>query len=81
MECAHTSDVVNLVWTGVSLLEIISTMNAMAGYEMRICKNQQFVRNNEVKTMTGSNRKLFSFIGEQKMFSIEDTLRWMFGPA
>ena len=79
MECRATSEIVNICsGTGISLLEIIDTMNAMAGYEINTVKNPLFVRMNEVKTLIGSNRKLLSLIGEQKTDHFEDTLRWMF---
>lgn len=79
MECRATSEIVNICSSkGVSLLEIIDTMNSMAGYEIKTVKNPIFVRINEVKTLIGSNSKLISLIGGQRTYSIEDTLRWMF---
>lgn len=82
MECRATSEIVNICsGKGVSLLEIIDTMNSMAGYEIKTLKNPIFIRINEVKTLIGSNRKLISLIGEQWTYSIEDTLRWMFDTA
>ena len=82
MECRATSEIVNICsGKGVSLLEIIATMNSMAGYEIRTVKNPLFVRINEVKSLIGSNRKIISLIGEQRTYAIEDTLKWMFDAA
>lgn len=79
MECRATSEIVNICsGNGISLLEIIDTMNSMAGYEIKTVKNPLFVRVNEVKTLIGSNRKLISLISEQKTYPFEETLRWMF---
>lgn len=82
MECRATSEIVNICsGKGVSLLEIIDTMNRMAGYEIKTVKNPLFVRSNEVKKLIGSSRKLISLIGEQKPYPFEETLRWMFDAA
>ena len=82
MECRATSEIVNICsGKGVSLLEIIATMNSMAGYEIRTVKNPLFVRINEVKSLIGSARKIISLIGEQRTYAIEDTLKWMFDTA
>lgn len=79
MECNATSEIVNVCsGKGISLLEIIDTMNRMAGYEIRTVVTPLFVRNNEVKTLIGSSRKLISLIGEQRTYPFEETLRWMF---
>jgi nucleoside-diphosphate-sugar epimerase len=82
MECRVTSEIVNIcAGKGVSLLEIIDTMNSIAGYEIRTVKNPLFVRINEVKSLIGSAKKMMSLIGEQRTYAIEDTLRWMFDAA
>jgi nucleoside-diphosphate-sugar epimerase len=82
MECAETSEIVNICsGTGISLMEIISKMNALAGYEITTKINPAFVRKNELKTLIGSNNKLISLIHERNSISFEDTLRWMFESA
>ena len=79
MECDTASEIVNIcTGIGVSLMEIIEKMNAIAGYEIRTIKNSDFIRQNEVKTLIGSNSKLFSLIGKQEVRPFEETLRWMF---
>jgi len=78
MECSATSEIVNICsGKGISLLEIIDTMNKMAGYEIKAVINPLFVRINEVKTLIGSSRKLISLIGEQRNYPFEETLKWM----
>jgi nucleoside-diphosphate-sugar epimerase len=79
LECRATSEIVNICsGKGVSLLEIIDRMNLMAGYKIKTVINPLFVRNNELKKLIGSNKKLLSLIGEQRTYAIEETLRWMF---
>jgi len=79
MECRATSEVVNICsGKGISLLEIIDKMNLMADYKIRTVINPLFVRENELKTLIGSNRKLRQLIGEQRTYSIEETLKWMY---
>jgi hypothetical protein len=78
MECNETSEIVNICsGTGISLMEIISRMNALAGYEITTKINPIFVRKNELKTLIGSNDKLISLIHERNSILFEDTLRWM----
>lgn len=78
MECNSSSDVVNVCsGAGTSLMQIMNIMHDMTGHSITTVKNADFVRKNEVKTLIGSNRKLLSLIGEHKIYSIEDTLRWM----
>jgi nucleoside-diphosphate-sugar epimerase len=78
MECDNASEIVNVCsGRGISLQEIIGKMREMTGHSIKTVKNLEFVRKNEVKTLVGSNRKLFSLLGDQKVYSIEETLRWM----
>jgi len=82
MECTESSEIVNICsGTGISLMEIINKMNALAGYEIKIKINPAFVRKNDVKRLIGSNNKLISLIHEQNTISFDDTLRWMFESA
>ena len=78
MECDYASEIVNVCsGKGISLQEIIGKMREMTGHSIKTVKNLEFVRKNEVKTLVGSNRKLISLLGDQKVYSIEETLRWM----
>jgi GDP-6-deoxy-D-talose 4-dehydrogenase len=78
MECNYASEIVNVCsGKGTSLQEIIGKMSEITGHLIKAAQRLEFVRKNEVKTLIGSNRKLFSLIGDQKIYPIEETLRWM----
>lgn len=80
--CPEASEIVNICsGSGVSLMEIIGIMNIMAGYEISVRINPDFVRANEVKTLIGSNKRLAALIGDQRQYSIAETLRWMYETA
>ena len=78
VEAAPSGEVVNIC-SGVpySLKQIIQDMNRIAGYEIEVEVNPEFVRSNDVKTLVGSNKKLFSLIGEMPIRPFLDTLEWM----
>ena len=79
MECVASSEIVNVCsGSGISLTEIINTMNTMAGYNIAITINSNFVRKNEIAKLIGSCEKLVSLIGDVQTYSFNDTLRWMF---
>lgn len=61
-----------------SLIEILTIMSGIAGYEIDVRINPAFVRSNEIKRLVGSNKKLHSSIGEQVYPSIKETLNWMY---
>jgi GDP-6-deoxy-D-talose 4-dehydrogenase len=78
LECDYSSEIVNICsGRGISLQEIIGKMSEITGHMIKAVKNPEFVRKNELKILIGSNRKLISLIGDQKMYSLEQTLRWM----
>src|SRR3989339_271692 len=71
LESPISSEVVNLSANrGIKLLDVIDMMNEMAGYNIKVKINPDFVREGEIKTLTGSCEKLFGLIGEveQKEF-------------
>lgn len=73
------SQIVNIASNrGIKLLDVISMMNVIAKYDINISINQKFVRKNEIKSLTGCNRKLFSLLGEIKQRDFKDTLGEMF---
>jgi nucleoside-diphosphate-sugar epimerase len=79
MECTATSDIVNICsGQGISILEIMTMMETLAGYTMTTKMNPAFIRKNEVKTLIGSDKKLVSFIGKQRSYPFEETLKWMY---
>jgi GDP-6-deoxy-D-talose 4-dehydrogenase len=63
---------------GTSLMEVITIMEELAGYSPEIRVNPAFVRENEVKTLVGSNLRLRQVIGEVPRVDLRETLRWMF---
>lgn len=60
-----------------SLHEIIAILQRITGHNTEIYVNPDFVRNNEVKILYGSNQKLASLIGTINHYSFEMTLDWM----
>jgi len=73
------SEIVNLCsGNAISLLEIIEQMNHFAGYAINIRVNSNFVRNNEIKLLLGSPKKLISLIHTLPKYKINDTLEAMY---
>ncbi|MEM8501005.1 MAG: GDP-mannose 4,6-dehydratase [Pseudomonadota bacterium] len=62
----------------MSLQEIISAMNSIAGYEIEVDVNPDFVRANDVLKLVGSNEKLFSLVGDIERVPFINTLEWMY---
>ena len=61
------SEVVNICSSFTySIMDVLSMMNKIAGYEIKVKINQKFVRSNEMKTLKGSNTKLNKILGENK---------------
>lgn len=61
-----------------TLTEIIGMMEAMAGYEIQVRINPAFVRANEVRRLSGDNRKLAELIGPLNIIPLQQTLAWMY---
>lgn len=79
LECSYSGLTVNICsGQGIALGEIIAHMNAIAGYEINVSVNPAFVRANEIRRLIGSNRYLFSLIGEQPIPDIRDLLAEMY---
>jgi len=60
-----------------SLREVISLCEKITGHKIEIRVNPEFVRENEVRVLTGDNSRLKKVIGNGQSYSLEDTLRWM----
>ena len=63
--------------TPTSLLTVMKMLNELAGYEMQVSVNPDFVRSDEIKTLYGSSALLESTIGNYREFTLPDTLAWM----
>lgn len=61
-----------------TLTEIIRMMEAMAGYKIQVRINPIFVRANEVRRLSGDNRKLAELIGPLNIIPLQQTLAWMY---
>ncbi len=78
LESSVSSEVVNLSANrGIKLLDVIDMMNEMAGYKIEVKINPDFVREGEIKTLTGSCEKLFGLIGEVEQNEFKEPLRDM----
>jgi len=78
LECDSSAEVVNIASNrGVKLLDVIDSMNKIAGYEIEVRVNPAFVRKDEIKSLTGSTKKLFNIINTVEQCTFEDTLRNM----
>jgi nucleoside-diphosphate-sugar epimerase len=64
-----------------SLKQILAMMAKIAGYEIEVRVNPAFVRDNEVKRLAGSPKKLAAGVGALPSISLEETLRWMYDPV
>ena len=78
LECEAKSEIVNLCsGVGIKLLDVIDTMNELAGYEIEEKVNPVFVRKDEIKSLTGSTNKLFDVVGDVEQKELKDMLRAM----
>ena len=78
LESQSKSEVVNIASNrGIKLLDVISVMNNMVNYEIKVEVNPEFIRKDEIKSLTGSNAKLFSLIGNIEQKEFKQTLKEM----
>lgn len=79
LESDAQSEIVNLCSGQVtSLQSIISMMEDIAGYNILVRVNPDFVRENEIKVLGGDNAKLTSLTGKAPSITIEKTLADMY---
>lgn len=61
-----------------SIDDILAHMNALAGYEMEVKTNPQFVRKHEIVSLCGSNQRIQSFTGWKPLVTLNDALSEMY---
>lgn len=77
--CNAKSTVVNLSSNmPIKLLDVISMMNEISGYEIKVKINPAFIRENEIKSLAGSNAKLTELIGNIELKEFGVTLKDMY---
>lgn len=78
LETAPSGEIVNVCSEqAYSLREVIAMAERITGHKISVEVNPQFVRKNEIKTLSGDASKLRSLIGEWQPRPLEETLRWM----
>ena len=60
-----------------SLLSVIEALNELAGYDIQVSINPDFIRSDEIKTLYGSPALLEAAIGSYRQYALTDTLAWM----
>lgn len=79
LERAHPGEAYNVCsGDGHSLASIIEKLNDLAGYKIKVVVNPAFVRENEVKVLVGSNRKLLDLCPALECIPMQETLNWMY---
>lgn len=79
LESNARSEVVNICsGKPISVAAIVSEMNKIAGYEIKVETQQEFLRKNDIKRLIGSNQKLRNLIGFAPSIPIRETLRRMY---
>lgn len=79
LESDVCSEVVNICsGHGIALLDVIRIMNELAGYEIEVRVNPEFVRENEVPCLVGSNAKLRRLVNLPPPRPFAETLRRMY---
>jgi GDP-6-deoxy-D-talose 4-dehydrogenase len=79
LECDARSEIVNICsGRAIALLDVVAIMNKIAGYEIEVRVNPEFVRENEVPKLIGSPAKLRSLVDLPAPRPFADTLRRMY---
>ncbi len=74
------SEIINVCsGTAINIKHIISEMNRLAKYKIKVTVNPDFVRKNEIKMLKGSTKKLMASLGDlSNENTIEHTLQKMY---
>lgn len=79
LESEIRSEVVNIASQNpIPLFDLIQAMNEISAYKIEVKVNPAFVRKDEIKTLCGSSKKLFSLIGDINTIPIKETLENMY---
>jgi len=79
LESDVRSEVVNICsGKAVSIASILGEMNTIAGYKMQVEADPALFRENDIKVLVGSNRKLFDLTGFVPSRPIQETVRRMY---
>ena len=71
-----TADTFNICsQRGIKLIDVISMMNEIANYDIKVEIENLLIRHNEIKVLIGSNVKLFSSIGKIEQSDFRLTLQ------
>ena len=62
---------------GTSIMKVISHLEDLTGHHIEVSVNPKFVREREVRALTGDSTKLWNHIGQPEQISIRETLQWM----
>ena len=63
---------------GYSINQILTDMSEIAGYQISVTVNPNFIRPDEVKAVVGCNDKLRSIVGDFDITPVRETLEWMY---
>lgn len=61
-----------------TLEQVIAMCEQNAGYKIEVSVNPEFVRQNEIKVLYGSEQRLRSILGEYRRYTLPQTIQWMF---
>jgi nucleoside-diphosphate-sugar epimerase len=79
LESDVRSEIVNICsGHGIALLDVVRIMNQLAGYEIEVRVNPEFVRDNEVPRLVGSDVKLRSLVKLRAARPFAETLKRMY---
>lgn len=73
------SEIVNICsGKSYSLFEIVDFLKNVSGHNLKVVVNPNFVRENEVKKITGSNNKLLSLFNDLEVTDFYETIKEMY---
>lgn len=62
-----------------SLQRVVETLRELSGHNIEVRVNPAFVRDNEVKSLRGTNEKVLAKVGAMPAYDFSTTLAWMYG--